>query len=235
MKYRIAVLIYLLLISLGAAQVTPEFASRNLWQNNEASASGSKGGSRGKYVLLSLLVPGAGQWFMGQRTRAKFFLGTEIALWAGYWGVTSYTSVLKKDFMAYAAAYAQVNTVSKPDKYWAAIGTADDIYSYNEKQRVERNLAGTYPENDAYYWQWDASENRYKYNELRIKQHDWERRATFMISGFILNRLISAVDVVRIIRKQNREAREQQSRLFFDYRDDRLAGETFRLNFVMAW
>lgn len=234
MKYPIAVLIWLLLISFSVARVVPEFHSESALQKSTASEKEIKTGGMGKYVLLSLILPGAGEWFLGRHTRAKFFLGTELALWAGYWGMTGYASVLKNDFIAYAAAHAQVNTASKPDKYWAAIGSADDIYSYNEKQRVERNLSATYPENDAYFWQWDASENRYRYNELRIKQHDWERRATFMISGFVLNRLISAVDVVRIIRKQNRASR-QQSRLYFDYRDDRLAGETFRLNFVMTW
>ena len=189
----------------------------------------------GKYVLLSMVLPGAGEWFMGHKGPAKFFLGTELALWAGYLGTQGYIGVLENDFHSYAAVHAGVNTSGKNDQFWIDIGNSDNIYTYNEKRLVERRLQDVYPEDDAHYWQWDSKTNRDKYNDMRFKQHDWKQRANIIIGGVILNRLISAIDVIRLIRKEKRADNARYSRLYFNYRSNRWEGEVYRLNFGLNW
>lgn len=227
-KYGILILLLLFSVQVFAQQAPPEF---RLQQQTETAppASGAK------YVLLSLILPGAGEWAMGHKTLAKFFLGTEFLMWTGYFGTQQYIHILEQDYQAYAALHAGVASGNKDDSYWSAVGNADNIYEYNQKRLRERDLKGMYPESDPFLWQWDASEHRYRYNRMRVERHDWERRATIMASGFILNRLISAIDVVRLIRKDAHADRQKFSRLFFSYRDRPLAGESYQLNLMLRW
>jgi hypothetical protein len=191
-------------------------------------------GFKAKYVFLSLLIPGGGEWFLNHRTSAKILLGTEVALWTGYFGTRSYVNILQQDFEAYAAVHARVNTANKDDQYWIDVGNSGNIYDFNEQKRVERDLEATYPENDENYWQWDSQENRYKYNDMRFKRHDWKRRLNFVVGGLILNRLVSAIDVIRILRRGKKEG-SQHSYLYFDYQDTHLHGEVYRLNMNIHW
>ena len=187
-----------------------------------------------KYVLYSLILPGAGEYAMGHKGIGKVFLGAEVVLWVAYFGTNQYISILEDDYRAYAALHAQVNTQGKNDRYWAAVGNNDNIYQYNQEQLRNRNIDGLFPETDFYYWQWDESENRYRYNRIRVDAHDWQRRATFILSGFILNRLVSAIDVVRLIR-QGKQPAESHSHLHFDLHSSPVYGDVYRVNFSYRW
>ncbi len=235
MKKNIAVIILILFVSLAAAQTPPDLHIKINPQQKQEQPDDQQSGFKAKYVFLSLILPGAGEWFMGHKSMGKFFLGTEFVMWAGYFGTRAYGDVLQRDLESYAAVHAGVDVSGKKDQYWIDIGSAENIYLYNEQQRVDRNLAATYKETTYNYWQWDSKGNRSRYNNLRVEQHDWKRRATFMVSGLILNRIVSAIDVVRIISKEKREARERMSRLYFDYRRTPMQGEALCLNMRLRW
>lgn len=233
-KYHI-IIILLVAFSLSSAQVLQTPATKFALKQKDQASGSEQPGFKAKYVLLSLILPGAGEYFMGHHTMAKIFVGTEALLWAGYLGARAYANELEGDFQAFAAVHADVNPHNKSDQYWIDIGSAENIYVYNEQKRVERQLKATYPETAANYWQWDSRANRSEYTDLRIQQHDWKRRTTFVISGMILNRLVSAIDVIRIIKKEKRESQSRMSRLYFDYRNNRLQGEVYRLNLSLRW
>jgi hypothetical protein len=234
MKYKI-LLLSLFLIITAQAQTGTGFSMQKLIQTEQPSEENIQSGSKGVNILLSLLLPGAGEWRMGRKNTAKFFFGTEFMLWAGYFSFNAYADVIKNDYQAFASVHAGVNPNQKNDQYWIEIGSAENIYLYNEQRLRERDIPGTYPETDLYYWQWDSKDSRRRYNQLRVNEHDWERRATFVVSGFILNRLISAVDVLRLIRKEKRAEEQRMSRLYFDYKKDRLGSDVFRLNLALRW
>jgi hypothetical protein len=56
-----------------------------------------------------------------------------------------------------------------------------------------------------------------------------------VVSGFILNRLVSAVDVLRLIRQEKRALEQRMSRLYFDYNKDQSGSDVFRLNLAVRW
>ena len=188
-----------------------------------------------KYILLSLLLPGAGEWFIGNKGYAKFFLGTDIVLWLGYLGTQSYINVLENDYQTYAAVHASVDTRNKKNQFWIDIGSHQDIFTFNENRRTERNLEATYPEEKENFWQWDSKDNRLFYNQYRFRQHDWKRRLNIVIGGLILNRIVSAVDVIRLIRKKQKSEQKQLSHLYFDYHTNHSKGNTYRLNLILNW
>lgn len=230
-------LVFLILVgvfSLAGAQ-TGAPAAAKFDAGREESVSRETQGFQAKYVFMSLILPGSGEWFMGNRNTAKFFFGTEFLLWTGYFAANAYVDVLKQDFTAFAAVHAGVSPSGKEDQYWIDIGSSENIYKFNEQKRVERDLAGTYSETERYYWQWDSRENRFRYTDLRLKQHDWKRRVTFVVSGLVLNRLISAIDVIRMIRKTKREEESRSSFLYLNYRENPVHGTVYSLNMTLRW
>lgn len=187
----------------------------------------------GKNILLSLILPGLGEWVAGEKGRAKIFMGFELGLWASYFGSKEYANVLEQDYFTYAAVHAGVDSRGKGKQYWIDIGNANDIYEFNERRRVQRNLEATYPEKEKYYWQWDSEGNRIEYSELRDKQDSWKRVGTFMIGGMVLNRIVSAVDIVRLIRRNKKSSDDDRySFLHWTYHQNKFQGEVVQLNFT---
>lgn len=203
---------------------------------NEALQKSNGGGGKLHYVLFSLLIPGSGQWAMGRPNAAKVYLGADVALWLGYIGMNRYTATLQRDLETYAALHAGVNTANKDDQYWIDVGSASSIYQFNADKLRERDLEALYPEGTHYDWVWDEEKNRVDYVEKRFDRLDWKRYTNWMIGALVLNRIISAVDVVRLIQKdKNSEKDARQSYLQVKYGYNRSEGDVFKLNLTMEF
>ena len=186
-----------------------------------------------RFVLMSLILPGSGEWVMGHHTAAKILFLSEAALWAGFLGSKAYTGVLERDFHAFAALHAAVDAQGKDDQYWIDVGNASNIFEFNQRRIVQRNLEATYPETDTYFWQWDSEENRLQYSKLRSQHQTWERRTTLIIAGVVLNHLVSAIDIVRLIHKDRKQSTGRQSRLFWEYRHTPYEGQRLALHVLV--
>jgi len=184
---------------LGLVHAAPAGSGKFSWKQRVSPVENkAHSGLNFKPVLASLVMPGWGEYQMGHSGWAKGFVLSEVMLWLSYAGITRYSRVLEKDYQAYAALHAGVNPAGKDEQYWIDIGNANNIYQFNERRRIQRNLEATYPETDAYYWQWDTEANRFHYGDLRDRQYRWERATIFVFSGMILNRLFSAINVIRL-------------------------------------
>ncbi|GAB4330821.1 MAG: hypothetical protein Kow0037_06930 [Calditrichia bacterium] len=222
------ILMIVLLLGITAMPVFSQTAQSVKAENSEHNVSA-------KNVLMSLVLPGSGEWLAGHTGKAKFFLGVDATLWAGLFGIQKYLDVLKNDYMAYAAVHAGVNTSGKSDQYWIDVGNADDLATFNQKRLLARDLDGIYPEKDFYNWVWDSRDNRYRYNDMRFKHHDWKRRSSLLVGALILNRIVSAVDVIRLIRKNKKSDNTQYSQLFFNYNNRGWNRGTMELKLQMRW
>lgn len=235
MKIKYLIWIVLLAVLCEVSKVSADSPKKLALPGDGATIHEQKTTPRKSYVLLSLILPGTGEWFIGSKSTAKFFWGTEVGLWATYLGIKAYTNILQEDFKSFAAVHAGVYTANKTDQFWIDVGNSSDIYTFNEKKRVERNLGATYEETKENVWVWDSDEHRAQFNEIRFKQHNWKQRLNIAIAGLILNRIISAVDVIRLIRKAQKSEKKQHSRLYFDYIHNPIHGQTYRLNFKVYW
>jgi len=194
-------------------------------------------GSGGKSnILLSLLIPGLGEWRMGHHKAAKIFMGTEVIMWASYLSTLGYINVQQNDLKTFAATNAGVNTGDKDDQYWIDVGQANSIYAFNESKLLERDLNGRYEEGAGFDWQWQSEEDRRTYREKRLRRLDWKRTSTFVAGGIVLNHLVSAVDVLRIVRKRGKSdvAESRSSLLNFSYVPEQGA-ERVQLNFTLMF
>jgi hypothetical protein len=70
---------------------------------------------------------------------------------------------------------------------------------------------------------------------MRVQEHNWEQRATFIVGAFVLNRIVSSVDVIRLIRKEKKEIDNQMSSLSFRYKSEKYGSGFFNLNLMVNW
>lgn len=160
--------------------------------------------SVGKALLFSLLIPGAGEYYVGETSYLKFFLGLEIVGWGTLFFNRYYYNSMQKDYMAFASLHAGVDKRNKDDQYWIDIGKYDDIYSYNNKRANQWRIEELYKVNKNNYWRWDSYDNRYIYDYKRLKSVSVKNREVFITVGILLNHLVSAVNAVRLARKHNK-------------------------------
>lgn len=190
-------------------------------------------------VFSSLILPGTGEWAMGYKTLGKVFLGIDALIWIGFFASDQYTANLQGDLQGFAAVHAGVNSANKDGQYWIDIGIQENLAAFNHQKLLERDLEATYPEGQGYEWQWDSEDSRANYLEQRFNKLDWERTSNVFVVGLILNRLVSAVDVIRLIRKDKKAAEmdamgaNRKSYMHMNYAWNKHQGEVLKFNFTM--
>lgn len=164
---------------------------------------GPGGGGTGRKVkagLLSLLLPGAGQYYNGDRAKAWAFAGVEAAVWASYLTFDVQGDNRTDTYVEYAGIYAGVPGDDHDESYWRAVGRYLDSDAYNEAVRREARAFGTDPTGlvgpDA-GWQWRNEDHLRIYQDLRADAARSYDRRDFMTLFAILNRVVSVYDAVR--------------------------------------
>jgi len=180
------------------SQVNPSF------EDEFQKPSGRK--STAKAMLLSLLLPGAGELYAGNGTGSRIFLGLEGSIWAGFFAFRTYGSWKKTDYKGYAALHAGVNLDSKTDDYFENITYYDTRDQYNQFARLYHGADATiYPENDFWNWNWDSQDSKGRFRDLRNQSKTAYRRALFMVGLAAVNRIVSVLDAARSVKKFNRK------------------------------
>ncbi len=228
--------IILLWICVFSSLLFPREGERRPVQSVARPENAPQGGNRPGgflHVLLSLALPGSGEMLMGNKGMGKIFLGSDITLWLGFFGTKGYVNVLQNELETFAAVHAGVKTRDKDAQYWIDIGTSSNIYDYNAEKLLERDINATYPEDGNFFWQWDSEQHRQDYLNKRLNRLTWKRRTTLFATGLVLNRLVSGIDVIRLIRKnKTQKDMTRHSFLHFNYANDYRQGENVSLNFT---
>jgi TM2 domain-containing membrane protein YozV len=148
---------------------------------------------------LSLLVPGAGQFYNDQRGKALIMVGLEAAIWGGYLGFDRYAGALSDDYRNWSSVYAGTSG-EHPDSYWQAVGRYMDSDAWDDaRRRQARAFDEPYPPRptDEQQWQWRSEEHRRRFQELRADSNLAYDRRNKMLLFAILNRAIAVYDAVR--------------------------------------
>lgn len=163
---------------------------------------GSK--SIGLALFYSLLLPGAGEYYLGEYNQAKMFAGAELLIWGGYLLNYSYYKSQLKDNQTFARTHAGIKHKGGDTQYWIDVGKFNDIYAYNAQRDKDRRFDDKYTETAQNFWQWDSKENRLKYDSRRLDNVVIKERETYFFTALILNHLISGINAMRIARKQSK-------------------------------
>jgi TM2 domain-containing membrane protein YozV len=160
--------------------------------------------SVGKALLFSLILPGAGEFYVGNESAGKLFLGIEILAWGTLLVNNNYYNSLKNDYKTYSSQHAGVIRSGKNNQYWIDIGKYNNTYAYNEQRVKERRIEQLYDESGPDYWKWDSQKNRYTYDRKRLAAVNIKDRDVYFFAGILVNHLVSAINAVRLARQHNR-------------------------------
>ncbi len=191
----------------------------------DASAPGTQtfgdGSSRMKSIpkafLLSLLVPGTGQFYAQAPRRGRFFVGAEAAIWAGYLGFQLHSNWKEEDYKLYAAEHAGVDPGGKSKGYFEDVSLFMSMEEYNRRQlRNFREDAELYSQGD--FWEWDSDRSRRKFDSLYRASTNAEHNAVIMTGIGLLNHFLSAVDAARTAKAFNKTQASRSSPVQFTFR-----------------
>lgn len=159
----------------------------------------------------SLLLPGLGEFSIGENRRGRFFVKSEMGLWlllaGSLWSVSGDDSRLR----AYAVRYSGADLSGKDEQFFVNLSTYESMDAFNAYQQRARSPYETYSAEAGYDWSWESEERRRKYRNFLIRRDQAKSIAAFTIAGMIVNRIVSAIDVVSLSRKKALDAEVQQT------------------------
>jgi len=173
-----------------------------------------------KAMMFSIILPGWGDIYAGNKGTGKVLIGTEIAIWLGYTGFQYYGNMQRDSYILYAHENAEANFSRKDEDYYDAIEVYKTSEDYNIYIREEARLLYPYdPELQNEYvqkygyfgvnsWDWNKQNDLTRYRKLRISTRKTFQRAIFMTGFAILNRFCGAITSARNVNKYNKRIEE---------------------------
>jgi len=172
-------------------------------------------------IASSAVLPGAGHYYLENKSRATAFFWVDASLWFAA-GITYYYSDNQlENARGYAVRYAGAEGAPKDLAFLTIVGdyrsrggslyqnsSPDNDEDYNQAMiRAGRPIDAEYPYEYGYIWDWGSSDNpettarMEKYREM-LRRHRIAKIA-FQVSlgAMALNRVLAVFDVVRIYRK----------------------------------
>ncbi|MDQ3020927.1 MAG: hypothetical protein M3R36_10200 [Bacteroidota bacterium] len=156
-------------------------------------------------LLLSVILPGAGHYYIGRMDVGKYFFGFDVASWIGLGAYEIYGNDLINDAKTFSVEHAKVtNTGDKDDNYFANVGNFNNIYEYNIDQLLFGEYGSLYDVNQ-YYWDWDNTSNRDVFESQRkASERAYNNRIIFG-SMLIANRIVSGISAYLLTNKVNKK------------------------------
>ena len=166
-----------------------------------------------KAVLYSLLLPGLGDYQLGNKGRATCFFAAEGLIWLSYAVFEVQGSQREDEYQDLAARFAGVSNGGHSDEFYATLRDYDNSDEYEADVkfdgRIELSDDGRYPDRisadalDQYFtdnriedyepWQWASMDRRLQYSEVRSSSKTSYRRADYMFAAAAANRVVSAI------------------------------------------
>jgi hypothetical protein len=184
-----------------------EYSSANLNFSDDLQTAKK---SRGLAILYSLLLPGMGELYADGYDSGKYFTIAEGVLWGTFIGMSVHASNQEDNYKAYATSNASINTSGKNDDYYATIGQFENINEYNDQKALERNFNEMY-NTETFFWKWQSTEDRRTYRSMWSSSEQTNNDLRFVVGAMILNRVISAINAVRLVSAYNNRIDEELS------------------------
>ncbi len=166
---------------------------------SEPEVAGSKVSMK-KALLLSILLPGAGQYYADAKFKGQVFMGVEAAIWTAFIAYRVYGGWKKDDYKDYAAAYAGVDNTGKSKEFYDWVGFYDSREEFNQFGRLYYPDRPYLPDVGYYDWQWQSEQHRLEFKDLKDASETAFRNSTFLIGLAIANRVIAGIDTYRTVK-----------------------------------
>jgi len=154
-------------------------------------------------VVKSLVLPGWGEYSLDNQIRGRIFVLSETVLLLAILGSYSVAQRQETEYKAYAAEHAGIDPIGKDRQFWVDIGNYSSLFTFNEEHLRWRDFNALYEDNDTWSWTWDSSNNRERFENMRIASDIWRLRGSFLIGGVVLNHIVSAIDALYLSKISN--------------------------------
>ncbi len=155
-------------------------------------------GTKVKAGVLSAILPGAGQYYNGDRKKAYIMGGVEVAIWTAYFVFDRQGDNRLDTSIEYAGIYAGTSG-SHANSYWQSVGRYMDSDAFNEARLREARALQEEPSglvSGSDTWQWVNDDRRSGFTKLRADANSAYDRRDFMLLFAVVNRAVSVVDAV---------------------------------------
>lgn len=183
-------------------QVVSEISQSKFLHNNIVVDDVKKKKNTGLAIVYSLLLPGMGELYADAYDSGIYFTIADGVLLGTYIGINTYANWQKDRYVAYAQSNGGISTNNKDDLFYATIGEYQNIDEYNDEKAFERNFGDMYNTN-TYFWKWNTNEERKSYRSMWVSSEQSFNNLRFVVGALILNRVVSAINAVRLISKYN--------------------------------
>ncbi len=168
----------------------------------------------GLAILYSFLLPGMGELYAESYSSGMHYTIADAALWGTFTGFNLYGAWKKDNYMSFAESRGGVNLDKKDEEYYANISIYQSIEDFNKAQELQRNYNGVYNLN-THYWDWKNSDTRREYREMWSSSEQAYNNVRFVVGALVLNRVISAINAVRLVGRYNKNLSSQNDVSFF--------------------
>ncbi len=167
-------------------------------ENKSDDGGPSHLGDKIKAGTLSAVLPGAGQFYNGQREKAYIMGGVEVAIWTCYFVFDKQGDNRFETSTEFAGIFAGTSG-GHTDAYWQNVGRYMDSDAYYTAQLREARALGDptpSPLAAADEWQWVNNDRRREFGSLRADANSAYDRRDFMLLFAVVNRAVAVVDAV---------------------------------------
>ena len=165
-------------------------------------------------ILYSMLIPGMGELYADRYDNGKYFTIADGVLWGVFAGFNIYGNWQEKNYKAFAESKGGVNLNNKDADYYANIGNYLSIDEYNAAMDLQSNFGKVY-NTAANYWKWDSNDQRREYRNMWSSSEQAINNERFVVGALILNRVISAINAVRLVNSYNKKLNQKVSWNFY--------------------
>lgn len=161
-------------------------------------------------IFYSMLLPGMGELYAGSYESGKYFTIADGLLWGVFSGFEIYGNWKENNYKSFAESKGGVNLSGKDANYFATIGIYLNINEYNTAMELNREFSKTYNTTTS-YWKWNSEEQRREYRDMWSSSEQAFNNVRFVVGALILNRLISAINAVRLVSAYNKNLPQEIS------------------------
>jgi hypothetical protein len=173
--------------------------------------------SIGKAFMMNLAVPGSGHLYAGEK-RGFVHLGLEGFAWAAYIYYHDRGKAKEKEFEGYADGHWDYDSWKTTEQTNGTYDPgADSLILYfrdHNRQQYYEDIGKI-----STYWSgWDSQDNRNFYRGIRAHSNNLLKNAHTALAGAFVNRIVSAVDVLRLLKQRGRASLGKETQIRFNMR-----------------
>ncbi|MFQ6617004.1 MAG: hypothetical protein ACE5HZ_09650 [Fidelibacterota bacterium] len=151
-------------------------------------------------MVQSAVVPGWGEFRLGNLRRGRIFAQAELVLWVTLIQAGEAGKQYDARLRSFGSLHAGVSFSGKDDQFVTDVGNYASLDAFNQAQQRLRQPGRVYRDPENSWWSWDSEANRRTYRRFRVRRDTARKIGRFVIGGMILNRIVSIIDVTYLHR-----------------------------------